>query len=144
MWDCRHVSCWTSYLVCVSVSKSDSRHEADSPFHAITEVCILNASAVLVMSINRGVNEAHHYDPKLEASRENLCGQVMEKTVSLLKCRSLSPKRSKHVIQRRAFVVVVDSRVHPDFQLDTFVPLIQCEIVVPYMARCKGCEGNQR
>ena len=34
------------------------------------------------------------------------------------------------------------NQVHPDIQLDTFVPLLQCEIFVPYMAR--RSVGNQR
>ena len=80
---CRHVSCEACCLVCVSVGKSDSRHEVDSPFHAITKVSrILDASAVLMMSINKRVNEAHGHDPMLEASQEHLGGQVMEKMVS--------------------------------------------------------------
>ena len=37
------------------------------------------ASAVLMMSINKSVNEAHHHDPVLEASQEHLGDQVMER-----------------------------------------------------------------
>ena len=36
--DNRHVPCEACCLVRVSVGRSDSRHEADSPFHAITKV----------------------------------------------------------------------------------------------------------
>ena len=97
-----------------------------------------------MMSINKGVNEAHYHDPILEASQEHLGDQVMEKMVSPWKRRSLSPDRGKHIVQARTLVVARESRVHPDIQLDTFVPLLQCEIFVPYIARCKGCAGNQR
>ena len=86
---------------------SDSRHEADSDFYAITKVSrILDASAVLMMSIDKGVNEAHYHEHKLEASQEHLGDQVMEKMASPWKHSSLSPKGSKHIIQTRAFVVV--------------------------------------
>ena len=34
----RHVPCEACCLVRVSVGRSDSQHEADSPFHAITKV----------------------------------------------------------------------------------------------------------
>ena len=67
----------------VSVGRSDSRHEADSPFYAITKITkILDASAVLMMSINKGVNEAHYHDPILEASQEHLGDQVTGKMAS--------------------------------------------------------------
>ena len=100
-----------------------------------------------MMSINKGVNEAHYHDPVLEASQENLGDLVMEKMASPWKRRSLSPNRGKHIAQARTLVVMRErereSRVHPDIQLDTFIPLLQCEIFVPYTARCKGCAGNQ-
>ena len=81
-------------LVRVSVGRSDSRHEADSPFHAITKVPrILHASTVLMMSIHKRVNEAHHHDPTLEASQEHLGDQVMEKMVSPWKHSSMFPKK---------------------------------------------------
>ena len=80
----------------MSVGKSDCRHEAYSPFHAIPKNSrILDASAVLMMSINEGVNEAHYYDPMLEASQEHLSDQVMEKMAFPRKCRSLSPNGGK-------------------------------------------------
>ena len=67
----------------MGISRSDSRHETDSPFHAITKVSrILDASAVLMMSIRKGVNEAHNHDSILEASEGHLGDQVMEKMVS--------------------------------------------------------------
>ena len=56
--DCRHVSCEACCLVRVIVGKSDSHHEAESPFHAITKLPrILDASTVLMMGINNSVNE---------------------------------------------------------------------------------------
>ena len=49
-----------SYLVRVSIGRSDGRrHEADFSFHAITEISkILNASAVVIMCVETGINEA--------------------------------------------------------------------------------------
>ena len=94
------------YLVCVSVGVSDSRHEADSPFHAITKVSrILDASAVLMMSIKK-VNEAHHHDPMLETSKKKMGDQVMEKMASPWKHRSLSPNKIKHIVQEKTLVVM--------------------------------------
>ena len=66
---------------------SGSRHEAGSPFHAIKVSRILDASAVLMMSIHKRVNEAHHHDPILEASQEHLGDHVMEKISSPRKHR---------------------------------------------------------
>ena len=104
---------------------------------------ILDASTVLMMSINKRVNEAHH-DPILEASKEHLGDQVMEKMASSWGHRSLSPIRDKNIVWERAFVVMGERRAHPDIQLDTFVCHLQCEIFVLYIARCRGCAGNQR
>ena len=101
------VSCWACYLVGVSVGRSDSRHKADAPFYTIAKVSrILDASTVLMMGINKCVNEARHHDPILEASQKHLGDQVMEKMVSSWKHSSLSPKRSKLIIQTKAFVVM--------------------------------------
>ena len=119
-WDCRHVPCQTRYLVCVSVGRSDSRHEADSPFHAVPRIFrILHASAVWMMSINKCVNEAHHHDLMLEASKTHLGDKVMEKMVSPWKHSSLLPNKSNHSVWARAFVVMGEretesgSPVHP-------------------------------
>ena len=63
------MSCQTGYLVCVGVSRSDSCHEAGSPFHAIPKISrILNISAVVVMGVDTGINEAPYHDSILEAS----------------------------------------------------------------------------
>ena len=106
-WDCRHVSCYASYMVRVSVGRSDGCHGADSPFHAIYKISrILDVSAVLMMSINEGVNEAHHHDPILEASQEHQGDQVMEKMASPWKHRGVSTKRGKHIVQERTVVVM--------------------------------------
>ena len=94
------VSRQAGYLVCVSVGRSDSRHEADSPFHAITKVSmILDASAVLMMRINKRVNEAHHHDSILKASQYYLGDQIMEKMASPRKHSGLSPNRNKKTVQ---------------------------------------------
>ena len=53
-WDHRHVSRQASYLVRVG-----RRHEAYFSFHAVTEISkILNASAVVIMSIDKGIKQA--------------------------------------------------------------------------------------
>ena len=91
----------------MSASRSDSRHEADSPFHAITKIPrILDNSTVLMMSIKKRVNKAHHHDPILEASPEHLGDKVMEKMASPWKHSSLSPNRNKHIVSERAFVLM--------------------------------------
>ena len=83
MWDRKHVSCEASCLVRVSAGRGDGRHEADSPFHAITKIPgIHDASTVLMMSLHKCANEAHHHDPILEAPQEHMGDQVMEKMVS--------------------------------------------------------------
>ena len=88
--DCRQVSCEAYGLICVSVGRSDSRHKAASSSHAITKVPrIVDTSTVLVMGINKGVNEAHYRDAILEASPEHLGDQVVEKMVSPWKHSSL-------------------------------------------------------
>ena len=58
------------------------------------------------MGINKGVNESHYLDAILEASQEHLGDLVMEKMVSSWEKSSLSPKRSKHIIQAKALVVM--------------------------------------
>ena len=61
--DRRYVSCQTGYLVCVSTGWSDSRHDADSPFHAIPKISrTVNIQAVVIMGIDKGVNETHYND----------------------------------------------------------------------------------
>ena len=71
--DCRHVSFKACCLVRVGVGRGDGCHETDSSFHAITKVSrIIDASAVLTISINELVDAAHHHDPILEISQEHL------------------------------------------------------------------------
>ena len=65
-------------LLRVGVGGSDSRHEADPSFHAISKVPrILDTSTVLMMGIDTCVNKAHHHDSILEALQEHLGDQVM-------------------------------------------------------------------
>ena len=102
-----HVPCQADYLKCVGIGRNGSRHKADSPFHAIPKVSrILDASTVLMMSMNKGINAAHHYYPILEASQESLGDQVLEEMVPSRKLICLLPDRSKHVVQIRTLVVV--------------------------------------
>ena len=101
------VSCQADYLIRVDIGGNGSRDKADSPFHAIPKVSrILDASTVLLMSINKGVNEAHHHYPILEASEETLGDQVMEEMIPSRKLICLLPDRSKHVVQFGTLVVV--------------------------------------
>ena len=94
------VSCWTCYLICVSVGRSDSRHEADSPFHAIPKIPRnLCASAVLMMSKKKGVNESHYRDPILETWQEHLGDQVMKRS-------SMSPNGGEQIVQEGTLVVM--------------------------------------
>ena len=94
----------------MSVGRSDSRHKADSSFHAITEVPrILDALTVLMMGINRSVNDAHYRDAIVEASQEHPGDQVVEKMVSSRKHSSLSPEGCKIFVQTRALVVMRES-----------------------------------
>ena len=63
------MSCEACCLVRVGVGRSGGRRKAGSSFHAITKVPrILDKSTVLMMGINKCVNEAHHHDSILEAS----------------------------------------------------------------------------
>ena len=99
--DCRHVSCWTFYLERAGEGRGDGCHATDSSSHAITKVSrIIDASAVLIMSINKGVNEAHHLDSMQEASQEYLGDQVMEKMASPWKHSCMSPQRGKKFYKR--------------------------------------------
>ena len=52
---------------------------------------IFNISAVVIMGVDKGVNEAHHNEPILETSKENLGDQVMEKMASPWWCRGVLP-----------------------------------------------------
>ena len=64
-----HVSCQADYLIRVDMGGNGSRDKADSPFHAMPKISrVLNTSAVVIVSINKGINEAHHYYPILKAS----------------------------------------------------------------------------
>ena len=98
--DSRHMPC---FLMCVSVGRGDGSHEADSPFQAVPKI---SSSAVLMMSINKGVNETHYHESILEPSEEHLGDQVMEKMLSPWKHSSLLPNKSKHIAWERAFVVL--------------------------------------
>ena len=67
----------------MGVGRSDTRRKADPSFRVITEVSrILYTSTVLVMGINKSINEAHYHDVRLEASQEHLGDQVMKEMVS--------------------------------------------------------------
>ena len=143
--DRKHVSCEACYLVRVRVRRSDTRLEGDFPFHAITKVpMILDTSTVLMMGMKKGINEAHHLNPiLLKASQEHTGDQVMEKMVSPWKHRSLPLNKGTHCTREDTRSDERESRAHLDIQLDTFVPHLQCEIFVTYIARCKGCARNQ-
>ena len=74
---CRHVPSEARCLVRMGEGKSDTCHEADPPSYTITKVSGILDTSVLMMGINKCVNEAHHHDSILEASQEHLGDQVM-------------------------------------------------------------------
>ena len=97
----------TRCLICVGVGRSDGCHEANPSFHAITKISrILEALTVLVMGINKGVEEAHHHDSILKASQEHIGDQVMQKMVSPWKYSSLFSEGCKHTVQTGTLVVM--------------------------------------
>ena len=55
-------------LVRMGVSWSDGRQKADSPFHAVLEISwIVRIVTVIVVGVNKGVNNTHNHDPMLKA-----------------------------------------------------------------------------
>ena len=133
-------------LVRMDAGRSKSLHEAESSFYAITKVSRnLDTSTVQMMSIYKCVNEAHHHDRILEASKEHLSDQVMEKMVSsweaqypvLKKIETYHAKEGIRCCGR-------GSRFHSDIQHDTLVHNPQCEIFELCIARCRGCEERQQ
>ena len=80
----------------VGVGRGDGCHETDSSFSCNHQKFpgLSMQSAVLTMSINERVDEAHHHDPILEISQEYLGDKVMEKMVSPWSCCSMSPYRN--------------------------------------------------
>ena len=54
--DRKHLSCQTGYLVRLGIGRSHGCHE---------EVA---ASAVVIMGVDKGINEAHYHDSILEVS----------------------------------------------------------------------------
>ena len=61
----------------MGVSRGDSSHKPNSPFHAISEVLwIIQTTAVMVVGINKGVT--HDYDSFLEASRNGMSDEVVK------------------------------------------------------------------
>ena len=124
----RHVA-WYAW----AWAASERGHKTDSPSHAIPKVSrILDTSTVLMIGINKG------HDPILETSQEHLGDQIMEKMASPRKRRCMLPNRGKHIVQQRTLVVMWES------QLDTFVPLLQREICVPYMRRNTNSDPRTR
>ena len=66
--DCKYVSSETSCLICVGVDRSDGRHKTNPSFHVITKKNF-EASAVLIIGINKGVKETHYHNSTLKAFR---------------------------------------------------------------------------
>ena len=71
--DCRHVSGETSCLVCVSVSRSDCRHNADSSLHAITKVPRILDTSTGVPGLSNGFQSA-----ELESFSLSMCIDATE------------------------------------------------------------------
>ena len=76
--DAREVLRKTRSLIRVGVGKSDGRHSAIPSSHAITQISrILGILAMLLMGINKGIDEAQYHDSILKASHKHTGEQVM-------------------------------------------------------------------
>ena len=58
------------------------------------------------MGINEGVEDTHHYNSILAASKKHLGDKVVEKMAPPRRNCSVPPNRGEKVAQERAFVVV--------------------------------------
>ena len=68
----------TRCLIRVGVGRSDGRHKANPSFHVIINVSrILEALAVLMMGIDKGVKEIQNHESKLKAPQEPSGDQVV-------------------------------------------------------------------
>ena len=63
-------------------------------------------SAVVIVGIDKSVNDSHHNDSMLKTQKKDLQNKVMNKMAPpLLNC-SVPPNRGEEVVQERTFVVV--------------------------------------
>ena len=85
-------------LVCMGISRSDGRHKANSSFHVIPEVPrMFNVSTMMVLRMDKCIDEAHHSDAKLEASQEYLGDQVEQEVTPSWLNVCLSPNSNELV-----------------------------------------------
>ena len=58
-------------------------HKPNSPFHAIPEVpWIIQVTAVMVVGVNKGVDNTHNYNSSLEASQKSMSDEVVKQMAS--------------------------------------------------------------
>ena len=76
------MSCQTGCLVRVIIGRSDVSHKAYFSFHAIPKTSrTFNISAVMIMGINKSINEANYLDSMLDASKKYMGDQIMKKMI---------------------------------------------------------------
>ena len=86
---------------------SDSSHNVNSPFHAVPEVSwIVRIAAVIVVGVNKGVDNTHNHDFTSKASSKGLSSEVVRQTISSKAHSSISPESNNDVVTERALVVV--------------------------------------
>ena len=77
--DAGEVSRKTRCLIRVGAGRSDGRHKADPPCYTITKVSrILLTLAVLMMGINKGVEETQYHNSILKALQEQTSDEVVQ------------------------------------------------------------------
>ena len=120
-------------LVRMGVFRGDSSHKPNSPFHAVSEVLwIIHLTAVIVVGVDKGVDNTHNDNSMLKASLKCLSDEVVKQMVSSRADCSSPPGRG--------FVGERENPAHQEIQIYTFVPHRPCEIDEPYTCRCKEHE----
>ena len=94
-----------------------------------------------MMSINEGVNEGYW---RLRRNHNTWVIKSWRRWFLRGTTVACHQMEGKHIVQERTLAVMGESLVHPGIQLDTFARHLHCEIFEAYVARCKGCAGNQR
>ena len=70
-------------LVRMGLCWGDSRHKPNSPFHAVSEVpWIVRMTAVIVVGVNKSVDNTNNHNSILKASKKCLRYEVVKQVVS--------------------------------------------------------------
>ena len=126
----RHID-WYAWGVC----RSDGSRKTNSPFHTISKISrIVHISAVVVVGINEGVDDAHHDNSILKASKKS-----GEDGPSAAKLQRVSKPKRRSCTGEGIRCCVRENRVQPDIHLNIFIANTQYEIVVSYTGHCKEC-----